>query len=74
MGTFYSAQKPGAPAFVKIGDRVDVGQTLCIIEAMKLMNEIKSTCDGEVVEVFVENGQVVQYGERLFTIRSSTET
>ena len=74
LGTCYLAGRPDAEPFVQPGNRVSAGDVLCIIEAMKLMNEIKSTCDGEVAEVFVENGQVVQYGDRLFTIRSSTET
>jgi acetyl-CoA carboxylase biotin carboxyl carrier protein len=71
VGTFYRAPEPGAAAFVDIGQRVKKGQVLCIIEAMKLMNEIESEYDGEVVKVYVENGQPVQYGERLFAIRAS---
>jgi acetyl-CoA carboxylase biotin carboxyl carrier protein len=69
VGTFYRASEPGAPPFASIGDVVKKGQVLCIIEAMKLMNEIDSEYDGEVVSVYVENGQAVQYGERLFAIR-----
>jgi acetyl-CoA carboxylase biotin carboxyl carrier protein len=69
VGTFYRASEPGAPFFVNVGDAVKKGQVLCIIEAMKLMNEIDSEYDGEVVNVYVENGQAVQYGERLFAIR-----
>jgi len=69
VGTFYRAAEPGAEPFVSVGDSVDKGQVLCIIEAMKLMNEIDSEYDGEVVNVYVENGQAVQYGERLFAIR-----
>jgi len=69
VGTFYEAPSPGAPPFVKLGDHVSVGQVLCIIEAMKLMNEIESDLSGEVVRVFVENGQPVEYGETLFAIR-----
>jgi acetyl-CoA carboxylase biotin carboxyl carrier protein len=69
VGTFYRSSEPGAPAFVNVGDQVKKGQVLCIIEAMKLMNEIDSECDGEVASVYVENGQPVQYGERLFAIR-----
>ena len=69
VGTFYRAAEPGAPAFVSVGDTVNKGQVLCIIEAMKLMNEIDSEYDGEVVNVYVDNGQAVQYGERLFAIR-----
>jgi acetyl-CoA carboxylase biotin carboxyl carrier protein len=69
VGTFYRAQEPGAKPFAEVGDPVRKGQVLCIIEAMKLMNEINSDVDGEVVKVYVENGQPVQYGERLFAIR-----
>jgi acetyl-CoA carboxylase biotin carboxyl carrier protein len=71
VGTFYRAAEPGAPPFVDTGQTVRKGQVLCIIEAMKLMNEINAECDGEVVKVYVENGQAVQYGERLFAIRPS---
>jgi acetyl-CoA carboxylase biotin carboxyl carrier protein len=70
VGTFYRASDPGTPAFVEIGTTVKRGQVLCIIEAMKLMNEIESEYDGEVANVYVENGQPVQYGERLFAIRT----
>ena len=73
LGTCYLAGEPDAEPFVQLGDRVSTGDVLCIIEAMKLMNEIRSTCDGEVVDLFVENGQVVQYGDRLFTIRPPAE-
>ena len=69
VGTFYRSPEPGAPAFVEIGTTVKKGQVLCIIEAMKLMNEIDSEYDGEIVNVYVESGQPVQYGERLFAIR-----
>ena len=69
VGTFYRAAEPGAPPFVDTGQTVKKGQVLCIIEAMKLMNEINAECDGEIVKVYVENGQAVQYGERLFAIR-----
>ncbi len=69
VGTFYRAPEPGAKPFVDIGQTVRKGQVLCIIEAMKLMNEINAECDGEVVKVYVENGQAVQYGERLFAIK-----
>jgi len=69
VGTFYNAPEPNAPPFVNEGDRVEVGQVLCIIEAMKLMNEIESEEAGEVVRVFVENGQPVQYGDELFALR-----
>jgi acetyl-CoA carboxylase biotin carboxyl carrier protein len=70
VGTFFRSAEPEAPAFVDIGAVVKKGQVLCIIEAMKLMNEIESEYDGEVVNVYVENGQPVQYGERLFAIRT----
>ena len=70
VGTFFRASEPGAPPFVGVGDVVKKGQVLCIIEAMKLMNEIDSEYDGEVVKVYVENGQPVQYGERLFAIKA----
>ncbi len=69
VGTFYRAPDPNAPPFVEVGDRVRKGQVLCIIEAMKLMNEIESEYEGEIVKIYVENGQPVQYGERLFAIR-----
>lgn len=69
VGTFYRSPEPGAAAFVEVGASVRKGQVLCIIEAMKLMNEIDSEYDGEVVSAYVENGQAVQYGERLFAIR-----
>jgi acetyl-CoA carboxylase biotin carboxyl carrier protein len=69
VGTFYRAAEPGARAFAEVGDAVKKGQVLCIIEAMKLMNEINAEVDGEVIKVYVENGQAVQYGERLFAIR-----
>jgi acetyl-CoA carboxylase biotin carboxyl carrier protein len=69
VGTFYRASEPGSRAFVEVGDSVRKGQVLCIIEAMKLMNEIDSEHEGEVVSVYVQNGQAVQYGERLFAIR-----
>jgi acetyl-CoA carboxylase biotin carboxyl carrier protein len=70
VGTFYRAPEPGAPSFVEVGSTVRKGQVLCIIEAMKLMNEIDSEYDGEVANIYVENGQPVQYGERLFAIRT----
>jgi acetyl-CoA carboxylase biotin carboxyl carrier protein len=69
VGTFYRSAEPGAKAFVEVGDTVRKGQVLCIIEAMKLMNEIDSEYDGEIANIYVENGQPVQYGERLFAIR-----
>ena len=70
VGTFYRAPEPGAASFVEVGTPVKKGQVLCIIEAMKLMNEIDSEYDGEIVNIYVENGQPVQYGERLFAIRT----
>ena len=71
VGTFYRCPEPGAPSFVEIGERVKKDQVLCIIEAMKLMNEITSEYDGEVVSAYVENGKPVQYGERLFAIKTA---
>ncbi|MCS7201582.1 MAG: acetyl-CoA carboxylase biotin carboxyl carrier protein [Dictyoglomus sp.] len=68
VGVFYRAPAPGAPPFVNEGDLVEVGQTLCIIEAMKLMNEIKSDIRGRVKKILVENGQAVEYGQKLFII------
>jgi acetyl-CoA carboxylase biotin carboxyl carrier protein len=70
VGTFYRSPEPGAPSFVEIGQRVKKDQVLCIIEAMKLMNEITSEFDGELVSAYVENGKPVQYGERLFAIKT----
>ncbi len=69
VGTFYRAPDPNSPSFVNVGDRVKVGQVLCIIEAMKLMNEIEAEVAGEIVKIHVENGQAVQYGDVLFTVR-----
>jgi acetyl-CoA carboxylase biotin carboxyl carrier protein len=69
VGTLYRAPEPGAPAFVEIGTAVKKGQVLCIIEAMKLMNEIESDRDGEIAAVYVENGQPVQFGDRLFALK-----
>jgi acetyl-CoA carboxylase biotin carboxyl carrier protein len=71
VGTFYRAAEPAAKPFVSVGDTVKKGQVLCIIEAMKLMNEIDSEYDGEVTSIYIENGQAVQYGERLFAIKPS---
>jgi acetyl-CoA carboxylase biotin carboxyl carrier protein len=71
VGTFYGSPSPGADAFVKVGAHVETGQTLCIVEAMKLMNEIESDASGEVIRIFVENGQPVEYGQPLFGIRPS---
>jgi acetyl-CoA carboxylase biotin carboxyl carrier protein len=69
VGTFYRSSEPGAKPFTEVGQQVRKGEVLCIIEAMKLMNEINAECDGEVVKVYVENGQAVQYGERLFALK-----
>ena len=69
VGTFYAAPSPDAQPFVKLGDTVKVGQVLCIIEAMKLMNEIEADVGGEVMRISAENGQPVEYGEPLFAIR-----
>jgi acetyl-CoA carboxylase biotin carboxyl carrier protein len=69
VGTFYAGPSPDAGPFVKVGDSVQAGQTVCIIEAMKLMNEIEADISGEVVRVLVENGQPVEYGEPLFAMR-----
>ena len=69
VGTFYESPSPGSPPFVKIGDSVEVGQTLCIIEAMKLMNEIESDVAGELVKRLVANSQPVEYGQPLFAVR-----
>ena len=71
VGTFYESPSPGASAFVKIGDQIEAGQPLCIIEAMKLMNEIESDATGEIVKRLVSNGQAVEYGQPLFLIRPS---
>jgi acetyl-CoA carboxylase biotin carboxyl carrier protein len=71
VGTYYSSPSPGSEEFVKVGAHVDTGQTLCIVEAMKLMNEIESEVSGEVLRIFVENGQPVEYGQPLFGIRPS---
>jgi acetyl-CoA carboxylase biotin carboxyl carrier protein len=71
VGTYYGAPSPGAEPFVNVGGFVETGQTLCIVEAMKLMNEIESDTSGEVLRVFVENGQPVEYGQPLFGIRPS---
>lgn len=69
VGTFYDSPSPGSPAFVKPGDQVEIGQILCIVEAMKLMNEIESDVAGEVVKRIASTGQPVEYGQPLFTIR-----
>jgi acetyl-CoA carboxylase biotin carboxyl carrier protein len=69
VGTFYESPSPGSPPFVKAGDAVEVGQVLCIVEAMKLMNEIESDVAGEIVKKLVANGQPIEYGQELFVIR-----
>jgi acetyl-CoA carboxylase biotin carboxyl carrier protein len=69
VGTFYESPSPGSPPFVKPGDQVTLGQVLCIVEAMKLMNEIESDVAGEVVRKLVANGQPIEYGQELFAIR-----
>ena len=70
VGTFYESPSPGAAAFVKVGDQVEVGQVLCIVEAMKLMNEIEADVAGEVVKRIAASGQPVEYGQPLFAIRA----
>ena len=69
VGTFYRAPSPEAEAFADVGSRVSKGKVLCIIESMKLMNEIESDVEGEIIEVYARNGQPVEYGEKLFGIR-----
>ena len=70
VGTFYASPNPDAPAFVKVGDKVTKGQVVCIVEAMKLMNEIEADVDGEIVEVYPKNEQPVEFGEPLFGIQT----
>lgn len=69
VGTFYESSAPGANAFVKVGDQIEVGQVICIVEAMKLMNEIESDVAGEVVKMIAKNGQPVEFGQPLFAVR-----
>ncbi len=69
VGSYYESPSPGSPAFVKVGDKVQAGQVLCIVEAMKLMNEIESDAAGEIVKVMMANSQPVEYGQPLFAIR-----
>ena len=69
VGTYYESPSPGSPPFCKPGDRVELGQVLCIVEAMKLMNEIESDVAGELVKILVSNGQPIEYGQELFAIR-----
>lgn len=70
VGTFYDASSPGAEPFIKVGDTVDSGKVLCIVEAMKIMNEIESDAAGQVVKVYAKAGQPVEYGQKLFGIRA----
>lgn len=72
VGTFHRSPSPGAPVFVEVGDIVKKGQTLCIVEAMKLMNGVEAEVDGRIVSIFVENAQPVEYGEPLFLIETET--
>jgi len=69
VGTFYECPSPGSPPFVKVGDTVEIGQVLCIVEAMKLMNEIEADVAGEIIKKLVANGQPIEYGQELFVIR-----
>ncbi|MCK4594290.1 acetyl-CoA carboxylase biotin carboxyl carrier protein [bacterium] len=69
VGTFYTAPSPESPPYVKVGDHVDSGTIVCIVEAMKVMNEIESECVGTIVKVLVENAQPVEYGQKLFAIK-----
>ena len=71
VGSFYRAPAPDADPYVELNSQVDLGQTVCIVEAMKLMNEIESDCDGEIAAAYVENGKPVQFGERLFAVKVS---
>ncbi len=71
VGSFYRSPSPDAPAFVEVGSVVRPGQTLCIIEAMKLMNEIEAECAGTIVEIFAQNGKSVEYGQKLFRIKKA---
>ena len=71
MGTFYLSSKPGEPPFVSVGDKVSKGQTLCIIEAMKIFNEIESDFDGTIIEVLAEDAQPVEFNQPIFSIKES---
>jgi acetyl-CoA carboxylase biotin carboxyl carrier protein len=70
VGTFYASPSPGKPNYVKIGDKVKVGQPLCVLEAMKIMNEIDSDINGEIVEICIDNESLVEYGQPLFKIKA----
>jgi acetyl-CoA carboxylase biotin carboxyl carrier protein len=70
VGTYYESPSPGSPPFLKVGDKVELGQVLCIVEAMKLMNEIEADAAGEVVKILVNNNQPIEYGQALFAIRT----
>jgi len=70
VGTFYRAPSPGAEPYVKLGDQVEEGKILCLVEAMKLMNEIPSDTDGEIARIYIENGSPVEFGQKLFGIRT----
>ncbi len=69
VGTYYAAPSPDAPHYVQVGDRVEAGQTLCIVEAMKLMNEIKAEADGVIADILVDNAQPVEYGQVMILIK-----
>jgi acetyl-CoA carboxylase biotin carboxyl carrier protein len=71
VGTFYASPNPEADSYVQVGDRVKTGQVLCIVEAMKLMNEIESDADGVILEIYVKNAQPVEYGEPLFALQTA---
>ena len=71
MGTFYRSPSPTSPAFVSVGDHVSAGQTLCIVEAMKVFSEIKAECAGTIEKILVKNGEPVEYGQKLFLVRPS---
>jgi acetyl-CoA carboxylase biotin carboxyl carrier protein len=71
VGTFYRSPSPDAPSFVEVGSVVRPGQTLCIVEAMKLMNEIEAECSGTIVEVFAQNGKAVEFGQKLYRIKKA---
>jgi acetyl-CoA carboxylase biotin carboxyl carrier protein len=70
VGTYYESPSPGSPPFVKPGDTIEAGQVLCIVEAMKLMNEIEADISGEIVQCLVKNGQPIEYGQELFAVRT----